>query len=216
MTILISPSLAAAPLDRLGQAVIELETAGADYIHFDIEDGSFVPMMTLGTKMIADLRRVTRLPFDVHLMMVNPEWILVDIVRFGANRVSVHYEACAYPRRVLRQIVSLGAKAGIAFNPATSIPDLAYLSPYLSFIVVLTTEPEIPDSPFLPEVLDKVRSGKHAKGLEGIEWVVDGGLNPENLSQAVAAGADTAVIGRAVFKDDKIQENMVALRNAFI
>lgn len=213
MPVRISPSLASAPLDRLGQVVTELETGGADYIHFDIEDGSFVPMMTLGTKMISDLRRVTRLPFDVHLMMVSPEWILPEIIHLGANRVSVHSEACPYPRRVLRQITSLGAQAGIAFNPATPIPDLSYLLPYLSFIVILTTEPEIPDCPFLPEVLDKIQEGKQAKGLERIEWVVDGGLNLENLSQVVAAGVDTVVIGRAVFQDGKILENMVALRN---
>lgn len=212
MAVRISPSLAAAPLDRLGQVVIDLETAGADTIHFDIEDGTFVPVMTLGTKIISDLRHITRLPFDVHLMMVNPEWILPEIVRFGANRVSVHYEACPYPRRVLRQIVSLGAKAGIAFNPATPVPDLSYLLPYLSFVVILTTEPEFPDCAFLPEVLDKVREGRQAKGLEGLEWVVDGGLKPENLHQAVGAGADTLVIGRAVFKDGKILENMAVLR----
>lgn len=216
MPVRISPSLAAAPLDRLGQVVIDLETAGADCIHFDIEDGSFVPVMTLGTKIIPDLRRITRLPFDVHLMMVNPEWILADIIQSGANRVSVHYEACPYPRRVLRQIVSLGAKAGIAFNPATPIPDLAYLLPYLSFVVVLTTEPEIPDCPFLPKVLDKVRRGKQAGGLEGVEWVVDGGLNPENLPQVVKAGADTVVVGRSVFKDGKIAENMRALRDVLV
>ena len=216
MPVRISPSLAAAPLDRLGQVVVELETAGADYIHFDIEDGSFVPVMTLGTKMISDLRRITRLPFDVHLMMVNPELILADIIQFGANRLSVHYETCPYPRRVLRQIVSLGAKAGIAFNPATPIPDLTYLLPYLSFVVVLTTEPEFADCPFLPEVLEKVREGKQAEGLESIEWVVDGGLNIENLSQVVAAGADTVVIGRAVFKDGKIRENMAALRDVLV
>ena len=212
MTVRISPSLAAAPMDRLGQVVNDLESSGADYIHFDIEDGSFVPVMTLGTKLIQDLRGFTNLPFDVHLMMVNPEWILPELVNFGANRISVHYEACPYPRRVLRQIVSLGADAGIAFNPATPIPDLAYLYPYLSFIVVLTTEPEIPDCPYLPEVLNKVRIGKQAQSLEGIEWVVDGGIKVENLLEVIDAGADTVVIGRSVFKDDKIKENMAALR----
>jgi len=216
MSLRISPSLAAAPLDRLGQVVLALEKGGADYIHFDIEDGSFVPVMTLGTKIITDLRSFTQLPFDVHLMMVNPEWILPELVQSGADRVSVHYEACPYPRRVLRQIVSLGATAGIAFNPATSIPDLAYLSPYLSFVVVLTTEPEIPDCPFLPEVLEKVRKGKQVQSLERIEWVVDGGINAENISQVLDAGADTVVIGRSVFKEDKISENMAALRAALV
>ena len=212
MTVRISPSLASAPMDRLGQVIIDLEESGADYIHFDIEDGCFVPVMTLGTKLIHDLRRFTRLPFDVHLMMVNPEWILPELIDSGANRISVHYEACPYPRRVLRQIVSQGATAGIAFNPATSIPDLTYLLPFLSFVVILTTEPEIPDCPYLPEVLEKVREGKQVKGMERIEWVVDGGISSENLSQVVAAGADTVVIGRSVFKGDKILENMAALR----
>lgn len=212
MPVRISPSLASAPLDRLGQVIAELEAAGADYIHFDIEDGSFVPVMTLGSKMISDLRKLTSLPFDVHLMMVNPEWILPDLIRTGANRVSVHYEACLYPRRVLRQIVAHGAQAGLAFNPATAVPDLAYLLPYLSFVVVLTTEPEVPDSPFLPEVLDKVREGRQAQGLEGIEWVVDGGVSAHNLSRIVQAGAHTVVVGRTVFKNGKIAENMSALR----
>ena len=212
MTVRISPSIASAPMDRLGQVITDLEASGADYIHFDIEDGSFVPVMTLGTKLIQDLRKFTRLPFDVHLMMVNPEWILPELVNYDANRISVHYEACPYPRRVLRQIVSMGAKAGIAFNPATPIPDLTYLLPYLSFVIILTTEPEIPDCPYLPEVLEKVRQGKQIQGLERIEWVVDGGINPENISQIVAAGVDTVVVGRNVFKDNKIKENMAALR----
>ena len=214
MSIHISPSMAAAPMDRLGQTVFELEKAGADSIHFDIEDGSFVPVMTLGTRIIRDLRSLTRLPFDVHLMMVNPEWILPELVAHGANRISVHYEACPYPRRVLRQIVSLGAQAGIAFNPATPLPDLAYLSPYLSFVVILTTEPEIPNCPFLPEVLDKVREGRQVQGQERIGWVVDGGVSAGNLSHIVEAGADTVVVGRAVFCEGKIFENMAALRVA--
>jgi ribulose-phosphate 3-epimerase len=213
MPVRISPSLASAPLDRLGQVIVALATAGADYLHFDVEDGSFVPVMTLGTKIISDLRKFTSLPFDVHLMMVNPEWILPDLIRSGADRVSVHYEACLYPRRVLRQITALGAQAGLAFNPATPLPDLAYLSPYLSFILILTTEPELPDSPFLPAVLEKVRKGKQVESLEGIEWVVDGGVSAENLSQVIQVGADTVVVGRAVFQDGRIAENMAALRS---
>jgi len=212
MSVRIAPSLASAPLDRLGQVIAELEQAEADYIHFDIEDGSFVPVMTLGTKIISDLRPQTRLPFDVHLMMINPEWILHELAEMGVDRIAVHYEACRYPRRVLRQIASLGAQAGIAFNPATPLPDLTYLRPYLSFAVILTTEPEVPDCSFLPEALEKVLKGKRHKGLEGIEWVVDGGINPENLGQVVQAGADTVVVGRAVFKNWKITENIHALR----
>jgi ribulose-phosphate 3-epimerase len=201
-------------MEALGNTIVELEKAGADYIHFDIEDGSFVPVMNLGVKLIPDLRRLTRLPFDVHLMMVDPEWILPQIVESGANRVSVHYEACAYPRRVLRQIATLGAQAGIAFNPATTLPDLSYLCPYLSFVVILTTEPEIPDCPFLPEVLGKVRAGVAAKSGADLEWVVDGAVNPQNVAEVAAAGAGTVVVGRAAFQGGKIKENLAALRAA--
>lgn len=210
----ISASLAAAPLDRLGEVVQALTAAQVDYLHFDIEDGVFVPVMTLGTKLIADLRPLTPLPFDVHLMMVNPEWLIPDLVRMGANRISVHYEACPYPRRTLRNIVEAGAQAGIALNPATPLPDLAYLRPYLDFVLILTSEPEGPDCPFLPEMVEKVRRGKHQPRLEGVEWVVDGGINAQNLPQVVAAGADTLVIGRALFKDSAIADNLRRLRDA--
>jgi ribulose-phosphate 3-epimerase len=210
----ISPSLVSAPMDQLGQTLVDLETAGADYIHFDIEDGSFVPVMNLGVKLIPGLRRWTRLPFDVHLMMVNPEWIIPEVIASGANRVSVHYEACPYPRRVLRQITSLGAKAGIAINPATPLPDLSFLMPYLAFVVILTTEPEVPDCPFLPEMLEKVRTGIQNNKQQQIEWVVDGAVSPQNLSAIVAAGASTVVVGRSIFKDGKIKENFAALRAA--
>lgn len=210
----ISPSIAAAPMNHLGQVILDLERAGADMIHFDVEDGSFVPVMTLGTRIIRELRPLTRLPFDVHLMMLNPEWILPDLVAGGANRISVHYEACLYPRRVLRQITSLGVEAGLAFNPATPLPDLTYLLPYLSFMVILTTEPEIPDCPFLPDVLKKVQQGRQIKELETIEWVVDGGVSAENISAITKAGAGTVVVGRTAFQNGTIAKNLAALRSA--
>ena len=212
MPVKIAPSLVSAPLENLGAAIAELESAGADYIHFDIEDGSFVPVMNLGIKFIADLRPLTKLPFDMHLMTVNPEWMIPALVEAGADRISVHYEACPYPRRVLRAIVSAGAKAGIAFNLATPLPDLAFLLPYLSFVVILTTEPELPGPAFLPAILEKVRQGRKQPRLESIEWVADGGINPGNLKEVLQAGVDTIVVGRSVFKDERIKENISALR----
>jgi ribulose-phosphate 3-epimerase len=214
MTLRIAASLASAPLADLSQVLSELGQAGVDEIHFDVEDGTFVPAMTLGTKVIGDLRPFSNLPFDIHLMMVNPEWILPEVVRRGADRVSVHYEACAYPRRILQEIVALGAQAGIALNPSTQLPDLSYLLPYLSFVLVLTTEPETGNGLFLREVLKKVSAGKRSPGLEKVEWVVDGGVRSENIKQIAAAGTDMVVIGRAIFEDQRIAENVSALRAA--
>lgn len=212
MPVRIAPSLASAPLDRLGQVISELDNAEADYIHFDVEDGVFTPVMTLGIKIIGDLRPLTTRPFDVHLMTINPEWLFPILAKSGANRIAVHYEACPYPRRTLRKIVELGMTAGIALNPATALPDLSYLLPYLSFVILLSSEPEGPDCPFIPEVLDKLRKGKSDSNLQDIEWVVDGGVNEDNLDDVLKAGADTLVIGRAVFKRGNILENMRDLR----
>ncbi len=209
-----APSLAAAPLDRLGEVVRTLDQAGADYVHFDVEDGVFVPVMTLGTKLLADLRPLTSLPFDVHLMMVNPEWIIPHLVRDGANRISVHYEACPYPRRTLRSIHEAGAAAGIALNPTTPLPDLSFLLPYLRFVVLLTTEPEPGHPAFLPSVLEKLRRGKAAPDLGSLEWVVDGGINLDNIGVVAEAGADTVVVGRAVFASDDPTSSLSRLRAA--
>lgn len=214
MTVRIAASLAAAPLDHLRAVVEQLAIARVDYLHFDVEDGSFVPMMTLGTKIIHDLRPLTGLPFDVHLMMFNPEWLIPSLVRGGAGRIAVNSEACPYPRRTLRQIAELGAVPGLAFNPATPVPPLEFLKPYLKYVILLSTEPEEPDCPFLPAVLEKLRQAKQTATLEGIEWVVDGGINAENLEEVIRAGADTAVIGRSVFQGGKIVENLARLRRS--
>jgi ribulose-phosphate 3-epimerase len=196
----------------LRPTVSDLVEAGVDYLHFDIEDGCFVPVMTLGTKIISDLRPLTDLPFDVHLMMNNPDWIIPDLIEAGADRISVHYEACPYPRRTLRRIVEGGIVAGLAFNPVTSLPDLAYLAPYLSFLVILTTEPEGPDCPYLPVVIEKMIQGKSLAYLKDLEWVVDGGVNTDNIQQVIQAGADTVVVGRAAFQGNKIGHNISQLR----
>lgn len=211
MSVRLSASLASAPLAHLGDAVMEVEASGVDLIHVDIEDGSFVPMMTLGIKVIGDVRPLTQLPLDVHLMMVSPEWIIPQIAAMGANRISVHWEACPYPRRVLKIIHDLGISAGLAFNPATPLPDLKYLQPYLSFVLLLTSEPEVDASPFLPEVLDKVQQGKQ-QSLPHVEWVVDGGINPDNIKLVTGAGVDTIVMGRAIFAGGLIKDNLTRIR----
>ncbi|MDY6868056.1 MAG: ribulose-phosphate 3-epimerase, partial [Chloroflexota bacterium] len=159
-----------------------------------------------------ELRPLTNLPFDVHLMMVQPEWIIPEMGKMGVDRLSVHFEACPYPRRILKKIVQNEMKAGLAFNPKTPLPDLRFCLPYLSFIVLLTTEPEDWSGSYLPSVLDKLR--KNRENYPEIEWVVDGGVNTENIKVVIDAGADVIVSGRTVFKDNKIAHNIDALRKS--
>lgn len=204
----IAPSLVSAPIAHLSDAVKDLEKAGADMLHFDLEDGNFVPAMSLGVNVVKALRPLTNLPFDVHLMINNPEWIIPTLSEIGVQMVSVHFEACPYPRRTLGLIHQSGIRAGLAFNPKTPLPDLAHYLPFLSFVLILTTEPETQECTYLPSVLSKVTEGKKQKGLENIQWEVDGGFTSENIADANRVGADIVVSGRGVFRENRISENI--------
>jgi ribulose-phosphate 3-epimerase len=210
----IAPSLAASSQLNLMLTIEELEKAGADIIHFDIEDGNFLPVMTLGVRIVKDLRPLTNLPFDVHLMMNTPEWLIPDLKEMGADMVSVHYEACPYPRRTLGLIHQAGMLAGLAFNPATPLPSLKHYLPFLSYVLILTTEPEARVCSYLPSVLDKVVQGKKQPGLEKVQWEVDGGFTLDNIIDAKRSGADIVVAGRGVFVDNQIRLNMKKLHDA--
>jgi ribulose-phosphate 3-epimerase len=204
----IAPSLVSAPMTHLSETVKDLEKAGADILHFDIEDGNFVPAMSLGVNIINSLRPLTNLPFDVHLMINNPEWIIPTLSEIGVEMVSVHYEACPYPRRTLGMIHEAGIQAGLAFNPKTPLPNLTHYLPFISFVVILTTEPETHSCTYLPSVLSKVTEGKKQNDLGDILWEVDGGFTSENIIDAVRVGADIVVSGRGVFRENKVAENI--------
>lgn len=210
----IAPSLVSASMTHLAETVKNLEKAGADILHFDLEDGNFVPVMSLGVNIIKDLRPLTNLPFDVHLMVNNPEWLIPHLAEIGVEMVSVHYEACPYPRRTLGLIQQAGILAGLAFNPKTSLPALRHYLPFLSFALILTTEPETQTCTYLPSVLNKVTEGKRQSGMENILWEVDGGFTPENITDAIRIGADIVVSGRGVFRDNKYLENIKKMKEA--
>ncbi len=212
----ISPSIASASFLDLVKVVKRLENAGADFLHFDIEDGSFVKEMRLGIKVIQDLRTITKLPFDVHLMMVDPEWIVPMLSKIGIKMLSIHYEATEYPRRVLGMINKAGMRAGLAFNPKTPIGDLSIYFPYLHFVNILTTEPEVDDCTYLPQVLEKIRQIKEKKEMKDLLCEVDGGFTPENVDGAVLSGADIVVAGRGIFMNGGIEENIRKMKAACV
>ena len=208
----IASSLSAVSQINLKATIEDLEKADVDIIHFDIEDGNFTPVMNIGLRMIRDLRPLTQLPFDVHLMTTNPEWMIRDLKEWGADMVSVHYEACPYPRRILGLIHEQGMLAGLAFNPATPIPPLKHYLPFLSFVLILTTEPEARTETYLPSVLDKVVEGKKQLGLENVKWEVDGGFTEETILDAKRAEADIVVCGRGIFMNNQIRLNAQKLK----
>lgn len=204
-------------MGHLAQVVADLEEAGVGMLHFDLEDGHFVPaVMTLGTRLIGELRPLTDLHFDVHLMVSEPEVMIPVVAELGCNSIAAHYEACPYPRRTLRQIRALGLQAGLAFNPRTPLPELDYLASLLDYVVILTTEPELPDWPFIPEALESVRAAAAFAQQRHPELSItaDGGFDAENIHLAVEAGANVIVAGRGTFAGGRIGENVRAMQSA--
>ena len=199
----IAPSILAADFAALGEAVREAEAAGADLIHVDVMDGRFVPNLTIGPPVVAALRRVTGLPLDVHLMIVEPERYLRAFAEAGADWLTVHPEATIHLHRTLTQIRALGLKAGVALNPATSEESLRYVLEVVDHVLVMSVNPGFGGQSFIPAVLPKierVRAMLDGAGRRAVSIAVDGGITPQTAPQVVAAGADVLVAGSAIFR----------------
>jgi ribulose-phosphate 3-epimerase len=199
---LIAPSILSADFGRLAEEVQAAETAGADWIHVDVMDGHFVPNITIGPLITAAVRRATRLPVDVHLMIEAPERYLADFVKAGADRITVHQETCPHLHRTLQQIRELGALPGVALNPSTPPDCLREVLPHLDLVLIMTVNPGFGGQAYIPSSTDKIRRTRelmHGLGGEGITLQVDGGVDPNTAPEMVEAGADVLVAGSAVF-----------------
>lgn len=197
----IAPSLLASDLADLAGAARICEAGGADVLHVDVMDGHFVPNLTIGAPVVAALRRHTRLPLDVHLMVSHPERLLGDFLAAGADRISVHWEAATHLDRLLAQIREGGAQAGIALNPATPVELLSDILPSADFVLLMSVNPGFGGQAFLPYVLDKARrlhASILARNLD-LYLEIDGGIGPANIRSVAAAGVRTLVAGSAVF-----------------
>ena len=200
-TIQIAPSLLSADFAALGDAVRLAERGGADLIHVDVMDGHFVPNITVGPPIVKALKRVARVPLDVHLMIEQPDRYIEAFVEAGAGSVTVHAEAAVHLHRTVHLIKSLGAKAGVALNPATPIAALEQIAGDVDYVLVMTVNPGFGGQTFIPQSESKVRSVRALLDREGsrapIE--VDGGIDTRTAPRIVAAGADILVAGHAVF-----------------
>jgi ribulose-phosphate 3-epimerase len=197
----IASSILAADFTRLGEQVAEAETAGADYIHIDVMDGHFVPNITVGPLVVRAVRRVTRLPLSVHLMIEAPERYLDAFAEAGADTLTVHVETCPHLHRTVQQIKELGTKAGVSLNPATPLVSLEEMLEYVDLILLMTVKPGFGGQEFIESSLPRIRRLRAmltAKGLEP-ELGVDGGINAETAPRVVAAGADVLIAGEAIF-----------------
>ncbi len=200
-TILVAPSILSADFARLGEEVRAVEAGGADWVHVDVMDGRFVPNLTIGPPVVAALRRVTRLPLDVHLMIVEPERYLDAFAEAGADVLSVHAEAGAHLHRTLSHIRSLGKKAGVVLNPSTSEEALRYVLGVTDLVLVMSVNPGFGGQSFIREVLPKVARIRRMIDESGlpIDIEIDGGITPDTVRDAVLAGARVLVSGNAVF-----------------
>jgi ribulose-phosphate 3-epimerase len=199
---LIAPSLLAADLARLGEALETIKATGASLVHVDVMDGHFVPDITVGQPVVASLRKATDLVLDVHLLIERPERYVADFVEAGADRLSVHIEATPHLHRALDLIRGRGAKAGVALNPATPIESLAEVWGEIDFVNVLTADPALDEAAFIPASVAKVRAASQAREEHRLGFVlqVEGGVTAANLEELARAGADILVVGSAIFK----------------
>jgi len=202
---IIAPSILSADFGKLHEALVALEEAKADWIHVDVMDGHFVPNLTIGPPVVKALRPSTKLPFDVHLMIEKPELSLEQYAKAGADRISVHAEACPHLHRTLSQIRELGCKGGVALNPSTPASIVENILHLADTVVVMTVNPGFGGQAYISEMKDKIRIIRQRAndlGLTDLRIEVDGGISPTTVAEVAQAGADTFVAGSAIFKSD--------------
>jgi ribulose-phosphate 3-epimerase len=210
----IAPSILSADFAALGEEVARVEAAGADLLHVDVMDGRFVPNITIGPGVVAAIKKRTRLPLDVHLMIVEPERYLADFARAGADLLTVHAEGCPHLHRTLAQIRELGARAGVALNPATPPGVLEYVLDDLDLVLVMSVNPGFGGQRFIPSAYPKIRQVRTMLGRRLVDVSVDGGVKLEHARPLAEHGASTLVAGSAIFEAPDPAEMVRRMRSA--
>ena len=209
-----APSLLSADFTRLGDAVRLVERSGGDWIHLDVMDGAFVPNIGFGPKMVADIRPLTRLPFDIHLMTHAPELIIHEYVDAGADHITFHIEGNLHVNRTIHLVRSLGRRAGVSVVPSTPIGALSEILSLLDIVLVMTVNPGVGGEEFIRECIDKVRALDATRRERGYRYQIaaDGGINRENCHSLRDAGADVLIVGRSFFASPAPARDILTLK----
>ncbi|NOY64694.1 MAG: ribulose-phosphate 3-epimerase [Nitrospirae bacterium] len=212
---LIAPSILSADFTILGEEIKKAEQAGADWIHVDVMDGRFVPNITIGQEVVRSIRKVTSLPFDVHLMIVEPERYIKEFAEAGSDYITVHYEASVHLHRTVQSIKEEGAKAGVSINPATPVMVLDEIIAELDLVLIMSVNPGFGGQRFIEEALRKIGQLKRIRNERKLDFLieVDGGIKVDNAQRVINAGADVLVMGSGFFNSPDYSEVVRRIRD---
>lgn len=204
----ISPSILSADFGSLKEEILKLEKGGADYIHLDVMDGTYVPNITFGSPVIKKLRNITDIPFDVHLMIDRPERYIKDFVDAGADIITVHQEATTHLHRTIEEIKSYGIKVGVSLNPATSLDTIEYVLDYIDLVLIMTVNPGFGGQKFIGSMKRKIKKLRNIVDDKNLDILIeaDGGIKLDNAKEIIDYGLDIVVVGSGIFEAKNITE----------
>ena len=216
MQIKIAPSILSADFSRLGDEIRAVEEAGAEWIHIDVMDGHYVSNITIGPAVVESIRKVTRLPLDVHLMITDPDKYGPEFIKAGADWISIHPETCEEPKTSLKKIRELGAKASIAVNPDVPLDQVERYLPDIDMVLMMTVFPGFAGQAFIEDVLPKIEKAKKVIERRKLPILIeaDGGIKADNIARVVEAGAEVIVSGSGIFKTSDYADTIRRMREA--